>query len=43
MMIVQYPRSGQNYGPGSEPQPVRDAWDAYLRETAGEPAEAEAS
>ncbi len=42
-MIVQHPRSGQNYGPGSEPQAVRDAWDAHLRETGGEPEEAKAS
>ena len=24
------PRPGQNYGPGKEPQAVRDAWDFHL-------------
>jgi hypothetical protein len=39
--ITQHPRPGQNYGPGIEPQGVRDAWDAYLHGTAGEREEAE--
>ena len=40
----QHPRLTQDYGPGKEPQSVRDAWDAHLqsqRETEPEP-EAEA-
>ena len=28
--IVQ-PRPAQNYGPGKEPQSVRDAWDRHLQ------------
>jgi hypothetical protein len=42
---VHHPLPGQNYGPGMEPQSVRDAWDAHLqsqREAEQEP-EAEAS
>ena len=31
MTIVQHPRPGQNYGPGKEPQAVRDAWDRHLQ------------
>ena len=40
----QHPQLTQDYGPGKEPQSVRDAWDAHLqsqREAAPEP-EAEA-
>jgi hypothetical protein len=43
--IVRHPRLTQDYGPGKEPQSVRDAWDAHLqtqREAVQEP-EAEAS
>jgi hypothetical protein len=43
--IVHHPRLTQDYGPGKEPQSVRDAWDAHLqsqREAEQEP-EAEAS
>lgn len=44
--IVFHPLPGRNYGPGMEPQSVRDAWDAHLqgqqREAEQEP-EAEAS
>ena len=43
--IVQHPRPGRDYGPGMEPQGVRDAWDDYLRATgreAGQEPEAEA-
>lgn len=43
--IVHHPSPGRNYGPGREPQSVRDAWDAHLqaqREADAEP-EAEAS
>ncbi len=43
---VFHPRPNQNYGPGMEPQSVRDAWDAHLQtqqpEAEQEP-EAEAS
>ena len=42
---LQHPRPAQNYGPGKEPQSVRDAWDAHLQsqhEAEPEP-EAEAS
>ena len=28
--VVQ-PRPAQNYGPGKEPQSVRDAWDRHLQ------------
>ena len=28
--LVQHARPAQNYGPGKEPQSVRDAWDAHL-------------
>ena len=28
--LVQHPRLAQDYGPGKEPQSVRDAWDAHL-------------
>ena len=41
----QHPRLTRDYGPGKEPQSVRDAWDAHLqaqREAAPEP-EAEPS
>jgi hypothetical protein len=43
--IVQHPQPGQNYGPGKEPESVRDAWDAHLRNQreAGPEPEAEAS
>jgi len=27
--LVQHARPAQNYGPGKEPQSVRDAWDAH--------------
>jgi hypothetical protein len=43
--IVQHPRLTLDYGPGKEPQSVRDAWDKHLqsqREAEQEP-EAEAS
>jgi hypothetical protein len=43
--IFQHPPPGRNYGPGVEPQSVRDAWDKHLqtqREAEQEP-EAEAS
>ena len=29
--LVQHARPAQNYGPGKEPQSVRDAWDAHLQ------------
>ena len=29
--LIQLPRPAQNYGPGKEPQSVRDAWDAHLQ------------
>jgi hypothetical protein len=29
--IVHNPLPGQNYGPGMEPQSIRDAWDAHLQ------------
>jgi hypothetical protein len=41
--IVQHPQPGQNYGPGKEPQSVRDAWDAHLQREAEPEPEAEAS
>ena len=43
--LVQHARPAQNYGPGKEPQSVRDAWDAHLhRQHEAEPEpEAEAS
>jgi hypothetical protein len=41
--IVQ-PRPAQNYGPGKEPQSVRDAWDRHLQnQREAEEPEAEAS
>lgn len=39
--IVQHARPGQNYGPGREPQSVRDAWDAHLKAQPGKQAERE--
>jgi hypothetical protein len=43
--IAQHLRPGQNYGPGKEPQSVRDAWDTHLQtqREAEQEAEAEAS
>ena len=41
--LVQLPRPAQNYGPGKEPQSVRDAWDAHLQTQHEAEAEAEAS
>jgi hypothetical protein len=38
---VQHPRPSQNYGPGKEPQAVRDAWDKHLQAQQEADAEAE--
>jgi hypothetical protein len=43
---VWHPKPGQNYGPGCEPQTVRDAYDSVLAQSgdlraAGEDAEGE--
>ena len=40
--LVQLPRPAQNYGPGKEPQGVRDAWDAHLHSQHEPEPEAEA-
>jgi hypothetical protein len=42
MTIVQHPQPGQNYGPGKEPQAVRDAWDKHLQAQQDAEAEPEA-
>lgn len=42
LTIVHHPRPGQNWGPGMEPQAVRDAWDAQLQAQAGTEAQPEA-
>ncbi len=41
--IAQQPRPAQDYGPGKEPQSVRDAWDSHLHNQREAETEPEAS